>query len=141
MQEIEEKIKSREEQLKPLYTQLACEFADLHDRTGRMEAKGVIRKGLEWKNARKFFYLRVKRRLLENEVVSRLEATGMTHEDAKAKLESWAAFDDDAEAVDFLQNSPMEKSIAESEVEALKEQILALKERLPADEAKNLFGA
>jgi acetyl-CoA carboxylase/biotin carboxylase 1 len=141
MQEIEENIAAREEQLKPLYTQLACEFADLHDRTGRMEAKGVIRKGLEWKSARKFFYHRVKRRLLENEVVDRLVSTGMTFEDAKAKLESWAAFDSDEEAVAFLQNSPMEKAIAGVEVEALKQQILALKERLPGDEAKKMFEA
>eukprot|EP00971_Amphidinium_carterae_P117144 2319969-Amphidinium_carterae.1 len=36
-----------------------------HDRTGRMEAVGVIRKGLEWKSSREFFYNRVKRRLHE----------------------------------------------------------------------------
>ena len=33
VQDIESKIKAREEQPKPLCTQLACEFADLHDRT------------------------------------------------------------------------------------------------------------
>jgi hypothetical protein len=32
-----------QDKLSPLYTQIACEFADLHDRTGRMEATGVIR--------------------------------------------------------------------------------------------------
>jgi len=73
--ELEATIAAREEALKPLYTQIACEFADLHDRTGRMEAKGVIRKGLEWKNSRAFFYSRVKRRLLEQDLVNQLCAT------------------------------------------------------------------
>ena len=60
-------IKAREEKLAPLYTQIACEFADLHDRTGRMEAKGVIRKGLEWRRAREFFYWRIRHRLRQQE--------------------------------------------------------------------------
>jgi acetyl-CoA carboxylase/biotin carboxylase 1 len=139
MQEIESKIRAREEQLRPLYTQLACEFADLHDRTGRMEAKGVIRKGLEWKDARKFFYLRLKRRLLENEVVGRLVGTGLTHEAAKAKLESWVAASSDEEAVKFLQDNPLEQAVAEAEVEATKKRILDLKEKLPPDEAEKIF--
>ena len=29
--------------LQPLYTQVACEFADLHDRAGRMKAVGAIK--------------------------------------------------------------------------------------------------
>ena len=29
--------------LQPLYTQVACEYADLHDRAGRMKAVGAIR--------------------------------------------------------------------------------------------------
>ncbi len=33
-------IKAREKALSPLYTQIAHEFADLHDRAGRMKAKG-----------------------------------------------------------------------------------------------------
>jgi acetyl-CoA carboxylase/biotin carboxylase 1 len=33
-------IKEREALLLPLYMQIANEFADLHDRSGRMQAKG-----------------------------------------------------------------------------------------------------
>lgn len=47
---------------------MAHEFADLHDRSGRMKAKGVVRDILEWKSSREYFYWRVKRRLAENEV-------------------------------------------------------------------------
>lgn len=48
--------------------QVAHEFADLHDRSGRMKAKGVVRDILEWKSSREYFFWRVKRRLAENEV-------------------------------------------------------------------------
>ena len=32
--------------LQPLYTQVACEYADLHDRAGRMKAVGAVRESL-----------------------------------------------------------------------------------------------
>jgi len=55
-------ISSREKALSPLYTQIAHEFADLHDRAGRMKAKGVINEVLQWRNARSFFYWRILKR-------------------------------------------------------------------------------
>lgn len=73
-QDVEQQIKAREDKLAPLYTQIACEFADLHDRTGRMEATGVIRQGLEWRRSREFFYWRVKCRLLQKEVEGQIQA-------------------------------------------------------------------
>ncbi|KAJ1963628.1 acetyl-coenzyme-A carboxylase [Dipsacomyces acuminosporus] len=63
--EIKQALDEREKELLPVYTQIAVQFADLHDRAGRMAAKGVIRKELQWKDARKFFYYRLKRRLSE----------------------------------------------------------------------------
>jgi len=39
-------IQRREEMLQPLYTQVACEYADLHDRAGRMKAVGAVRESL-----------------------------------------------------------------------------------------------
>jgi hypothetical protein len=38
---------------------VACSFADLHDRPGRMEALGVIRGIVEWPEARQFFFYRL----------------------------------------------------------------------------------
>ena len=52
----------REKALVPLYTQIAHEFADLHDRAGRMKAKGCINEILQWKNTRSFFYWRILKR-------------------------------------------------------------------------------
>ena len=49
----------------PLYTSVATTFADLHDRCGRMKAKGVVRAGVSWRDSRRFFFWRVKRRVLQ----------------------------------------------------------------------------
>merc|ERR1712228_175970 len=69
---IQAQIASREDFLKPVYLQAATEFADLHDKTGRMKAKGVIREAVAWESSREFFYWRAKRRMLEDEFVDQL---------------------------------------------------------------------
>ncbi|KAK0630955.1 acetyl-CoA carboxylase [Bombardia bombarda] len=69
------KLLAREQQLLPVYAQISLQFADLHDRAGRMKAKGVIREILEWKNARRFFYWRVRRRLNEEYILRRIAAS------------------------------------------------------------------
>ena len=63
--EIKAKMTQRENLLLPVYGQISLQFADLHDRAGRMEAKHTIRQAIQWKNARKFFYWRLRRRLNE----------------------------------------------------------------------------
>lgn len=65
---LENKLKAREEQLLPIYHQIAVKFADLHDTPGRMQEKGVITDILEWKEARTFMYWRLRRLLLEEVV-------------------------------------------------------------------------
>lgn len=72
LSEIKAKMAAREEQLLPVYLQIALQFADLHDRAGRMEAKGTIRQPLQWKNARRFFYWRLRRRLSEELILKRM---------------------------------------------------------------------
>ncbi|KAK3334548.1 acetyl-CoA carboxylase [Neurospora tetraspora] len=69
---IKKKMTEREQQLLPVYAQISVQFADLHDRAGRMKAKGVIREILEWQNARRFFYWRVRRRLNEEYILRRI---------------------------------------------------------------------
>lgn len=72
LSEIKVQMAAREEQLLPVYMQIALQFADLHDRAGRMEAKGTIRKPLKWQNARRFFYWRLRRRLSEELILKRM---------------------------------------------------------------------
>lgn len=82
-------IKQREKLLAPLYMQVAHEFADLHDRAGRMKAKGCISDILEWKSSRKFFYWRIRRRQLEDSLKDSLISASnhlLSSNDAAAKV-------------------------------------------------------
>jgi acetyl-CoA carboxylase / biotin carboxylase 1 len=69
VEDLKVKLSTREKALAPIYQQISIQFADLHDRTGRMKAKGVIRKDLEWREARRFFYWRLRRRLNQQTMV------------------------------------------------------------------------
>jgi acetyl-CoA carboxylase/biotin carboxylase 1 len=69
---LKKKVVEREQHLLPVYAQISLQFADLHDRAGRMKAKGVVRDVLEWRNARRYFYWRVRRRLNEEYILRRM---------------------------------------------------------------------
>lgn len=58
----------RENKLLPMYHQIAVQFAELHDRPGRMQAKGCVNGVIPWTNSRRFFYWRVRRRLCDVKV-------------------------------------------------------------------------
>lgn len=101
LEAIHKEILAREELILPVYTQISLQFADLHDRSGRMKAKGVIREQLEWTNSRRFFYWRVRRRLNEEYILRRMAAAtssaGSTTKDPislrnhhLAKLQAWS---------------------------------------------------
>lgn len=74
LQGIKLQMNEREKLLLPIYGQIALQFADLHDRSGRMQAKGVIRQALRWQNARRFFYWRLRRRLNEEYILKKFAA-------------------------------------------------------------------
>lgn len=69
VESLEKSIKAREKQLMPVYTQIATRFAELHDTSMRMKAKGVIKEVVEWENSRYFFYKRLHRRVIEGALV------------------------------------------------------------------------
>ncbi|KAI9819078.1 MAG: acetyl-coenzyme-A carboxylase [Phylliscum demangeonii] len=73
--DIKVKMTERRSLLQPVYSQIALQFADLHDRAGRMQAKGVIRQSLQWREARRFFYWRLRRRLNEEYILKRMPAS------------------------------------------------------------------
>jgi acetyl-CoA carboxylase/biotin carboxylase 1 len=75
LNEIKAKMTEREQLLGPIYQQIALQFADLHDRAGRMSAKGTIRMPLKWHNARRFFYWRLRRKLSEEVLLKKLNSS------------------------------------------------------------------
>ncbi|XP_053938279.1 acetyl-CoA carboxylase 2 isoform X2 [Cuculus canorus] len=89
--DLEKQLKAREELLLPIYYQVAVHFADLHDTPGRMQEKGVITDILEWKNARSFFYWRLRRLLLEEMVKAEvLKANSeLSHMHIQSMLRRW----------------------------------------------------
>ena len=81
---IELAVTEREKALLPVYAQIAEQFADLHDAPGRMKAKGVVRDIVEWRDARRFFYARLRRRLAEFKLRDRvIKATSVSSEEEK----------------------------------------------------------
>ncbi|KAI0796098.1 acetyl CoA carboxylase [Abortiporus biennis] len=66
-----EELDAREQLLHPTYKQIALLYADLHDRTGRMEAKGCA-KSMVWKDARRRFYWAVRAKVARSTALAQL---------------------------------------------------------------------
>jgi len=90
-EEIKAKIAAREKELLPFYQMVSLKFADLHDTPGRMKAKGVIREVVPWHASRRYFYFRLRRRLAEERLCTKVQlaAPGTTHADAQRMIQEW----------------------------------------------------
>ncbi|KKY14001.1 putative acetyl- carboxylase [Diplodia seriata] len=96
-QKVKAEMTEREQLLLPVYGQISLQFADLHDRAGRMAAKGAIRMPLRWQNARRFFYWRLRRRINEEYILKRLavsDSGAISRREALAQLAAWSAVED-----------------------------------------------
>ncbi|KAE8690412.1 Acetyl-CoA carboxylase 1 [Hibiscus syriacus] len=85
-------MRSREKQLLPVYTQIATKFAELHDTSLRMAAKGVIKEVVDWDHSRSFFYRRLRRRIAESSLVKIIkDAAGdqLSHKSAMDLIKKW----------------------------------------------------
>jgi acetyl-CoA carboxylase/biotin carboxylase 1 len=90
--EITRQMRQREQLIIGVFRQIAIHFADLHDTPGRMKAKGVIRKQVQWSESREFFYWRLRRRLNEFEIANQiiaLDKSVTTKRDAINIIKSW----------------------------------------------------
>lgn len=128
--EIKKQMTERENRLLPVYSQIALQFADLHDRAGRMQAKETIRHPLQWKNARRFFYWRLRRRLNEESILKKMAGVSIRGPIARAhnlqKLQAWIGqadfeHDDRGVACWYEEN----KKEVHTKVEALKSEGIA----------------
>lgn len=127
--QIKKQVKDRETTLMPLYLQIAHEFADLHDRSGRMKAKGVVRDVLEWRTSREYLYWRVKRRVQEDRLIKML-TPHLDHKVARAKVEEimGSAFNDDQAFLDALEKNDhtIMQRITDSRTESLRASVESL---------------
>uniref|UniRef100_A0A7S2EIT5 Acetyl-CoA carboxylase n=1 Tax=Ditylum brightwellii TaxID=49249 RepID=A0A7S2EIT5_9STRA len=133
---IKEQIKAREDLLKPVYLQAATEFADLHDKTGRMKAKGVISAAVPWEQSREYFYNLAKRRISQDAYVSQLKAADSTLSTAAAldilKSMCSADWEDNTAISSFYTDSAAEiaAKIASVKKESIQSKIDALNAQL-----------
>ncbi|KAF4119397.1 acetyl-CoA carboxylase / biotin carboxylase 1 [Geosmithia morbida] len=138
-EEVKAKMAAREKALLPVYAQIAAQYADLHDRAGRMKAKGVIRDQLEWVNARRFFYWRLRRRVNEEYILKRMTTTVLasSQQQSTAKtselraqhlllLKSWSGLEDwdknDRRVTEWYES---DRKVIGEKVEALRAEKLA----------------
>ena len=133
---IKENIAARESELKAVYTQVATEFADLHDKTGRMKAKGVIKEAVPWNRAREFFFYLAQRRILEDDFIAQIKKADptMDSEAAIVLIMSMcsADYDDNKAVIAFFTSNVEDLSAKVVEVKkaAVAAQIDALQKEL-----------
>ncbi|KAI8067073.1 acetyl-CoA carboxylase [Gongronella butleri] len=130
--EIKKQLEAREEVLLPVYQQIAIQFADLHDRAGRMKAKGVINKALEWRTARQYFYWRVRRRLLEEYAIRKMQSEQKTRDQCLALLKQW--YKDDVNHDDFETNDKATVGWFEAKTDFIEQRIAKLKSEKVRDQ-------
>lgn len=84
-------VKARESRLLPVYIGIATSFAQMHDTPVRMLAKGVLKGIIPWENSRKFFALRLKRRLAEEALYKHVASAdaSISLPTAKDMVKSW----------------------------------------------------
>ena len=133
---IKEQIAAREVELKGVYTQVATEFADLHDKTGRMIAKGVIKQAVPWNRAREFFFFLAQRRILEDDFIAKIKKADPTMDSKAAifllKSMCSADFDDNKVVIDFFTANAeaVSAKVVEVKKAAVATQIEALQKEL-----------
>lgn len=143
--QISAKVTAREKALLPIYAQVSVQFADLHDRSGRMLAKGVIRKEIKWVDARRIFFWRLRRRLNEEYVLKLIgeQTKSATRLEKVARLKSWMAavdYENDTEVCNWIEqhHTKLQNNISELKYEAARSNIKKLLSDNPAN-AKSLM--
>ncbi|XP_062225261.1 acetyl-CoA carboxylase 2 isoform X2 [Phragmites australis] len=92
IESIQKSIEARTKHLLPLYTQIAIRFAELHDTSLRMAAKGVIKKVVDWDESRSFFYKRLRRRISEDIIAKEIRGVAgeqFSHQSAIELIKKW----------------------------------------------------
>ncbi|KAJ3082689.1 acetyl-coenzyme-A carboxylase [Rhizoclosmatium hyalinum] len=92
---VQSQFNQRERQLLPIFHQISVQFADLHDKPGRMLAKGAVQAVVSFAESRKFFYWRLLRRISEDSIIKemRLADDSITRQKALSLLTQWYSDD------------------------------------------------
>ena len=85
---VESRKEAREELVGGVYHQIAVQFAELHDTPTRMKEKGVLTGVVPWRESRRFFYWRLRRRLLECQLGSQVREAGQGQQLGQPQLQA-----------------------------------------------------
>ncbi|KAI0358341.1 acetyl CoA carboxylase [Trametes cingulata] len=123
-------LAKRETLLQPTYKQIALLYADLHDRTGRMEAKGCA-KPMVWKDARRRFYWAVRAKVARSAALAQLAEASpeSTFEYRTRLLESLAGIEsatDPKVVAEALENLDLSSTVAQLKADHLARRMLEL---------------
>lgn len=91
-------LAAREKEIGSTFSAIAVAYADLHDKSGRMAAVGAIRSAVPWSEARRYFYQRLRRRLLEEDYITKIQEVdgSVSRQRARALLDEVTAHQLDA---------------------------------------------
>ncbi|OCF39572.1 acetyl-CoA carboxylase/biotin carboxylase [Kwoniella heveanensis CBS 569] len=102
------KLEAREKHLGPAYQSIALEFADLHDRSGRMKAKADCIP-CDWENSRRAIYWSLRRKLSEVRIMKKLATANpnLSYADRKELLSQFVPTDlgSDSEVAAYVEKS------------------------------------
>merc|ERR1712176_671695 len=141
----QEAIEAREKLLLPLYKQVAVQYRDLHDRSGRMKGLGAIHEELTWADSRSYLHWRIRRRAQANNTVRRLreaipalshdQAAAVVAEMTQAVAAAAGAAGEDQAVAEWLEShtAEVDAKIEEERQRATEEQICKLISTLPAN--------
>lgn len=89
--ELEIKIRNRLQAMLHVYHTVAVHFADLHDTPERALEKGCINDIVPWRESRSWLYWRLRRLILENQLVMEIlrAQSNLLVEEGKAMLYRW----------------------------------------------------
>ncbi|KAL0953702.1 hypothetical protein HGRIS_004895 [Hohenbuehelia grisea] len=123
-------LDQRQQLLMPTFKQVALLYADLHDRTGRMEAKGCA-KPAEWKDARRYFYWRLRSRVARSRALSQIaEASPTSTTEYRTRLLdnilSMEENSTDQEIAEAIEQLDLSKTVVQLKTDNLMRQIVAL---------------
>jgi len=135
-QDVSAEIAAREKLLMPLFSQVAVEFCDLHDKAGRMEKMGAIREALTWRTSRAYLHWRIRRRLAETAVAKQLRAAAPSVAADRVK-----AFLDGLRAEAGIDNDQAVAEWFEANTELVDRRVAEMKESLSADEMFKTFSS
>ncbi|KAJ3133662.1 acetyl-coenzyme-A carboxylase [Physocladia obscura] len=98
---LQSQFNQRERQLLPIFHQISVQFADLHDKPGRMLAKGAVSAVVGFAESRKFFYWRLLRRISEDSIIKEIRIADpliASRQKALSLLAQWYSDDQHVDA-------------------------------------------